>query len=117
MQPSAAVQCGACGSGLPRTAGAVTQETNETLGHFLPVNVSLWGVFAGYLGLFSVLVWPLGPFAILCSAMTIRDLRRNPRHYGKIRIVTGIVGGAIGTLAIGYFLVVILIFAAVGAAK
>lgn len=107
MQPANAVQCGACGARLPKSPEAAVQESSEILGHFLPVNVSVWGVFAGYLGLFSFLIFPLGPFAIFCSIMTIRDLKRNPRHYGKLRIITGFVGGAIGTVVLALVLIAI----------
>lgn len=96
MQPLQATVCGACGGRLAKSPEMVVQESAETLGHFLPVNVSPWGVFAGYLGLLSIVIFPLGPFAILCSVMTIRDLKRNPHHYGKLRIITGFIGGLIG---------------------
>lgn len=107
MQPSAAAECGACGVRLPRPKGATQQQSTELMGHFLPVNVSVWGVFAGYLGLFSLFIIP-APFAILCSVMTLRDLKKNPRHYGMLRAVVGFIGGGIGLIFGGLLLYSIL---------
>lgn len=64
----------------------------------LPVGQSTWALFAGYLGLFSILCAPLGPLAMLCGVMAILDMKKNPRVSGWGRAITGIVLGTIGSL-------------------
>lgn len=105
MQHSGATECGACGAAMPRGRVDTQQQSTELMGHFLPVNVSVWGVLAGYLGLLSVLIFPLAPFSILCSVMTLRDLKKNPRHYGMSRAIVGFIGGVIG-LAVGTLVII-----------
>jgi hypothetical protein len=55
-------------------------------------------IIAGYLGLFSLAVCPLGPIAIAFGALAMRQIRRNPHMHGTYRAVIGIVLGSISTL-------------------
>ena len=66
----------------------------------LPVGTSGWAIAAGYLGLFSLICFP-APFAVFCSLMAIRDLRRNPKLSGWGRAIFGLV---LGTLGSGFLL-------------
>lgn len=71
----------------------------------LPVGQSTWSIAAGYLGLISLALCFLGPFAILCGIIAIRELRGNPRLSGWGRAITGIVLGSLGML--GFILMII----------
>ena len=62
----------------------------------LPVGRSLGAIVAGYMGLFSILVFP-APLALVLSILAIVELRRNPRKHGMGRAVFGLVMGALGT--------------------
>ena len=70
-----------------------SDSSNETLSLLIPVGQSGWALAAGYLGLFSLLLWPLGFVAVLAS---YKALSRRRTGAGMVRIVTGFVGGAFG---------------------
>ena len=67
----------------------------------IPVGLSVWAIFAGYLGLVSVLVIP-PPFAVLCGILALREIKRNPKKHGMGRAIFGIVCGVsvMGLLAV-----------------
>ena len=66
----------------------------------LPVGQSIWAIVSGYLGLFSLLVCFLGPFAVLTGVIGMMEMRRNPRLSGWGRAIVGIVLGALGSLGL-----------------
>jgi hypothetical protein len=66
----------------------------------IPVGQSPLAIISGYAGLLSLAVCPLGPIAIVCGALAIRQIRRNPNMHGTYRAVIGIVLGMIGTLGL-----------------
>jgi hypothetical protein len=66
----------------------------------LPVSQSRAALWAGYLGLFSLLFWPLGPFAIWASVSTVKGERTSASW---LRIVTGFLGGTLGTVVSLWF--------------
>lgn len=76
----------------PQPVGA-----DPSLKYVVPLNVSVWALVAGYLGLVSVLLIP-APFALLCGLMGVRDIRRNPTKDGMGRCVFGIVMGLLFSL-------------------
>jgi hypothetical protein len=70
-----------------------SESNNEALSLLIPVGQSGWAIAAGYLGLFSLLLWPLGFVAVLAS---YKALSRRRTGAGMVRIVTGFVGGSVG---------------------
>src|SRR5439155_1847526 len=64
----------------------------------LPVGRSGWAIAAGYCGLLSLLCWLLGPAAILCGVMALREMKMHPERHGMGRVWTGFILGGIGTL-------------------
>jgi hypothetical protein len=73
-------------------AGASTAD-QEALSLLIPTGQSAWAIAAGYLGLVSLLLWPLGFVAILASW---KSLSRARTKATMLRIVTGFVGGGVG---------------------
>ena len=69
----------------------------------LPVGRSGWAIAAGYLGLLSLGCFILGPVAILCSVMAMRDMKLHPERHGMGRVITGFVLGGIGTIVLCIF--------------
>lgn len=90
-----AVTCPHCGA--PQGRSGSTNADSGALKYVLPVGRSGWAVAAGYLALFSVLLFP-APFALFCGIMALRDISNDPLKLGKPRAIFGIVMGAIGTL-------------------
>lgn len=62
----------------------------------LPVGRSGYAIAAGYLGLFSFMIFP-APLALIFGLLAIGDIRRNPQLHGMGRAIFGIVAGALGT--------------------
>ncbi len=77
----------------PAVAGA---GPGEALHWVLPVGRSWQSVVAGYLGLFSMLVWVLAPFSIGVGIWALARARQG--GHGRGRAITGIVGGLIGAV-------------------
>ena len=69
----------------------------------LPVGRSGWAIAAGYCGLLSLACWILGPAAILCGVMAIRDMRLHPERHGMGRVLTGFILGGIGTIILCFY--------------
>lgn len=66
----------------------------------LPVGRSGWAIAAGYLGLFSLVVFP-APLALVISIVAIWDIRKSkssehPKH-GMGRAIFGLIMGILGT--------------------
>ena len=73
---------------------------DPTIRALLPVGRSPWAIWAGYLGLFSLLVFP-APLALVTGLVAVWDIRRNPERHGMGRAVFAIVmGGAITGLVV-----------------
>lgn len=72
----------------------------------LPVGRSGWAIAAGYLGLFSFIIFP-APLALICSLIAIRDIRKHPDRHGMGRAIFGLVMGILGTIALCFVLVAI----------
>lgn len=70
----------------------------------LPVGRSALAVAAGYFGLFSLIFFP-APFALLLGILAIRDIRRHPGKHGMGRAIFGVVMGALFTILLIGFLV------------
>ena len=92
-QPFGAVFAGAA------TAAPAKMGDDPMLRWLLPVGRSGWAIAAGYLALFSVLLFP-APFALATGIVAIVVIRRNPSRHGMGRAVFGIVMGALGTIAL-----------------
>ena len=56
-----------------------------------------------YCGLLSLICWILGPAAILCGVMALRDMKLHPERHGMGRVWTGFILGGIGTLILCMF--------------
>jgi Protein of unknown function (DUF2510) len=67
----------------------------------LPVGRSWQSIVAGYLGIFSLVVWLLGPLSIGLGVWAL--VRAGSGGHGRGRAITGIVGGAFGTLVLVAF--------------
>ena len=93
VQPFAAVFAGA------PAASPAKMGDDPMLRWLLPVGRSGWAIAAGYLALFSVLLFP-APFALATGIVAIVVIRRDPSKHGMGRAVFGIVMGALGTIAL-----------------
>lgn len=65
----------------------------EAMSLVIPVGQSRWAIAAGYLGLVSLLFWPLGFVSIFASIKAISHQRTGATW---LRIITGFLGGAVG---------------------
>ena len=93
------------GYARPRDQQAAPQGMGADAGMrlILPVGRSGWAIAAGYLGLLSLGCFFLGPAAIVCSVMAIRDMKLHPERHGMGRVITGFVLGGIGTIVLCVF--------------
>lgn len=74
----------------------------------IPVGRSAWAIAAGYLGLFSLIVFP-APLALIISIIAIRDIRRSKNSpkvkHGMGRAIFGLVMGIGGTVILAAVLI------------
>lgn len=66
----------------------------------IPVGQSVWSIASGYLGLLSLGLCFLGPFAVLTGVIAIVELRKNPRLSGWGRAIVGIILGSLGSIGL-----------------
>jgi hypothetical protein len=74
----------------------------------LPVGQSVWSIASGYLGLLSLALCFLGPFAVFTGVMAIAELRKNPRMSGWGRAIIGIVLGTLGSIGLVVLIIVLI---------
>lgn len=77
---------------MPPPKAAKNYDT-EAMSLVIPVGQSGWAIAAGYLGLVSLLLWPLGFVSVFASC---KALSRQRTGATWLRIITGFVGGAVG---------------------
>jgi uncharacterized membrane protein YhaH (DUF805 family) len=87
------------GPGDGSQAASASEPYSSGEKYIYPVGRSGWAIAAGYLALFSVLLFP-APFALFCGLMALKDISRNPKKLGKPRAIFGIVMGVLGTLVL-----------------
>ena len=78
------------------TSGA-GDEPSDPLHWVVPAGRSWQTIAAGYVGLISLLAFPLGPVAIVLGVLGLRAASRQGSH-GRGRAVFGIMTGCIGSL-------------------
>jgi hypothetical protein len=78
-------------------------EYDSSLRFILPVGRSGYAIAAGYLGLFSLIVFP-APLALLFGILAVGDIRRHPKKLGMGRAVFGIIAGSLGSVALLFIL-------------
>jgi hypothetical protein len=83
-------------AGMP--PGMMQPDDGGALNLLMPIGPqSGFSIAAGYIGLISLVVCFIAPFAILFGVLGLRDIGRNPQKHGKGRAIVGLVCGAIGT--------------------
>lgn len=91
---------------IPAPYAGPQQSIGENAGvrWLLPVGRSGWAIAAGYLGLFSFIIFP-APLALICSIIAIIDIRKHPQRHGMGRAIFGLIMGVLGTIALAFMLV------------
>ena len=67
---------------------------DEGMRMILPVGRSSLAIIAGYLGLFSLIIFP-APLALIFGILAVIDIRKNPKKHGLGRAIFGIIMGII----------------------
>jgi len=75
---------------------------DAALGLIVPINTSVWAIFASYAALFSVLVFP-APIALILGIIALRDVRKHPGMKGKARAIFAIIMGTLIPLCVLVF--------------
>ena len=98
-----------------QTPAAPPQQPQGKLGDdagmrlLLPVGRSGWAIAAGYLGLFSFIIFP-APLALIVSIIAIWDIQKSngamTQKHGMGRALFGLIAGLVGTFFFVMFLVV-----------
>ena len=94
--------CAQCGT--PFTMGA-----DPIVRALLPVGRTPLAIIAGYLGLGALFCIP-APIALGVGIWAILDLKKRPGMHGMGRAVFGVVTGAIGTVCMVVWLVVVFLW-------
>jgi len=81
---------------LPGHMHGAGQEPTDPLHWVVPTGRSWQTIAAGYVGLISLLAFPLGPVAIVLGVLGLRAAGRQGSH-GRVRAIFGIVSGCFAT--------------------
>ncbi len=84
---------------IPANLPPSPTSSDVALGILIPVRVAPLALVAGYVGLFSLLVFP-APIALVLGIMALRRLKADPMSRGAGRAWFAIVAGAIGTFVL-----------------
>jgi len=84
---------------LPRSAPQSSFADDPALGYIVPINTSIWAIFASYAGLLSLAV-VFAPFAIILGIIALIDIKNHPEKKGKGRAIFAIIMGTIFTLLV-----------------
>jgi hypothetical protein len=79
--------------------GPPPQQRDRALEMVLPVNRLPLAIVAGYLGIFSLLVFP-GPIAVFVSVIALRELNSKPEVAGRGRAWFGLIAGALASVVL-----------------
>jgi hypothetical protein len=79
--------------------GSPPQQRDRGLEMLLPVNRLPLAIVAGYLGIFSLLVFP-GPIAVFVSVIALRQLKTKPDVGGNGRALFGLIAGAVASVVL-----------------
>ncbi len=85
------------GQGTYGSASGGGEQPSDPLHWVVPAGRSWQTIAAGYVGLISLVAFPLGPIAIALGVLGLRAANRQGSH-GRGRAVFGIVAGCIGSL-------------------
>jgi len=77
---------------------------DPTIRALLPVGRTGLSIAAGWIGFFSLIIWPLGFIAVIFSIVALNELNKRPDMLGKGRALFGLMAGLVG---IGLFILVI----------
>ncbi|GEM_PF-3694228 len=101
--------CASCGAQLrtPEGAKSVTQ-LEDDLAYVIPIGTPIIAVIAGYLGLCSLLVSPLGPFAILTGILGLGMIKKKAQKRGKARCWVGIILGTLSTALLIFVIIMVI---------
>ena len=86
------VLCGKCGASCTLTASG-----DPVIRMLMPIGRSGWAIAAGYLALFSLLIFP-APFALAAGIIALKDIKKHPEKHGRGRAWFGVVMGAVFSL-------------------
>jgi hypothetical protein len=92
---NAAAYCPGCGTTVVGERSVSRDNSSDkAMGYIVPVGTSGLSIAAGYVGLFSILLFP-APIALIMGILALKDLKKNPRPHGKGRAIFAIVMGVI----------------------
>lgn len=88
------------GVAWPPAPARVVAADDPTLEWLLPVNRSWQSIVAGYVGLFALVVWVLGPVSIALGVLGLRRARTGGHGSGRawFGVVAGVLGCVFGVL-------------------
>ena len=89
---------------IPHTAPHYTQSNDAALGYIVPINTSIWAIFASYAALFSLVIFP-APIALFLGIIALIDVNKHPEKGGKGRAIFAIVMGAVFTPLLLLFII------------
>lgn len=92
---------------IPVQSRPVPVENDPAMRMIIPIDRSGLAIAAGYLGLVSIIYF-LAPIALLLGILAIRDIKMHPDKHGMGRAIFGVVMGAIFTIVLLVFVIVII---------
>ena len=81
---------------IPRIAPQYAQSNDASLGYIVPINTSIWAIFASYVALLSLVMFP-APIALILGIIALIDIKKHPGMRGKGRAIFAIIMGVLFT--------------------
>lgn len=95
QQEPAATQCTSCGSPLRPTPNQ--PDLGKEFGLLIPLRVEPCALIGGYVALFGIAFWILGPVAVILGLIGRARIKKDDKARGTGRVWTAIILGSIET--------------------
>jgi len=78
---------------IPRTAPQYSPSNDAALGYIVPINTSIWAIFASYAALVGMALFPIALISLILGIVALIDVKRHPEKGGKGRAIFAIIVG------------------------
>ena len=83
---------------IPRSAAQPAYSDDPALGYIVPINTSIWAIFASYAALVGMALFPVALIALILGIVALYDIKKHPGKGGKGRAIFAIVVGIVSPL-------------------
>jgi len=78
---------------IPRAAPQYAPSNGAALGYIVPINTSIWAIFASYAALVGMALFPIALISLILGIVALVDVKKHPEKGGQGRAIFAIIVG------------------------